>query len=234
MRHHLSVPVAGSAVSVQEIQRRLAAAGFDPGPIDGVVGRKTLDALDAALRQARPLGGLSPAESVLQNAIDPGLAILPERMDTLPARLIMLAISGQEADFHHRWQVFDLSRPDAMGAARGLWQFERGGGVKGVLTHPASRGHAAAVCAARGVAPDVAAVYGRLHADDVLAAALARLLLWTSPAALPAIGDEEGAWQAYLREWRPGAYTNGNAKKRSELREKWRGYYAEARRVLGV
>jgi peptidoglycan hydrolase-like protein with peptidoglycan-binding domain len=67
-------------VSVKEIQRRLAAAGFDPGPVDGVVGGKTLGALDAALRQARPLGGLPAGESVLINAIEPGLALLPDRM----------------------------------------------------------------------------------------------------------------------------------------------------------
>src|SRR5690606_12884686 len=80
----------------------------------------------------------------------------------------------------------------------------------------------------------VPAAYGRLHADDVLAAAFARLLLWTNPSLLPFIGDEEGAWQAYLREWRPGAYTNGNPSQRVRLREKWRGYYAQARRVLSV
>lgn len=222
-------------MSVREIQHRLAAAGFDPGPVDGIVGRKTLAALDAALALAKQSpAGISPAELVLINAIAPGLALLPGKMATTEARLIMLAISGQEADFHHRWQVFDLARPDAMGAARGLWQFERGGGVKGVLTHPSSAKLAAEVCRIRGVDATVPAVYGRLHADDVLAAAFARLLLWTSPKALPAIGDEEGAWKAYLQEWRPGAYTNGGAAQRARLREKWRGYYAEARRVLGV
>lgn len=222
-------------MSVREIQQRLAAAGFDPGPVDGIVGRKTLGALDAALALAKQSpAGNSPPELVLINAIEPGLAMLPDRMSSAEARLIMLAISGQEADFHHRWQVFDLARPEAMGAARGLWQFERGGGVKGVLTHPRSRSHAAGVCSARGVDQTVPAVYGRLHADDVLAAAFARLLLWTNAAPLPAIGDEEGAWKAYLQEWRPGAYTNGGAAQRARLREKWRGYYAEARRVLGV
>lgn len=223
-------------MSVRDIQQRLAAAGFDPGPIDGLSGRKTIAALDAALAQAlrSTSTGMIPSESVLISAIEPGLALLPSKMTTPEARLIMLAISGQEADFRHRWQVFDASRPEAMGAARGLWQFERGGGVKGVLTHPSSKGHAVAVCSARGVDATVPAAYGRLHADDVLAAAFARLLLFTSPHALPAIGDEEGAWVAYLREWRPGAHTNGSPAQRAKLRAKWGSYYAEARRVLGV
>ena len=40
--------------------------------------------------------------------------------------------------------------------------------------------------------------------DDVLAAAFARLLLFTDPAKLPKLGDADGAWQLYLRTWRPG------------------------------
>ena len=119
-----------------------------------------------------------------------------------------------------------------MGAARGLWQFERGGGVKCVLTHERTRALAANVCRLRGISATVDAVYNRLHADDVLAAAFARLLLWSSPRALPAIGDVEGAWQAYLREWRPGAWTNGSTAQREGLRRKWAGYYATARATI--
>ena len=80
----------------------------------------------------------------------------------------------------------------------------------------------------RSVSPTVDAVYSALHRDDILAAAFARLLLWTNPNALPAIGQEEAAWQLYLREWRPGAWTNGSPKQRDGLRQKWRGYYATA------
>ncbi|MNG31598.1 hypothetical protein D3C84_1174300 [compost metagenome] len=48
------------------------------------------------------------------------------------------------------------------------------------------------------------AVYVAIEHDDVLAAALARLLLWTDPGKLPKLGDEQGAWDLYLRTWRPG------------------------------
>lgn len=44
---------------------------------------------------------------VVRCIIDAGLAELPDKMDSLPAVVLMLAISGQEADFHHRWQVVD-------------------------------------------------------------------------------------------------------------------------------
>ena len=218
-------------MSILTVQRKLQAAGFDPGPIDGLWGRRTEAALDAALSAARaPM--LSPVTQVMREAIAPALVMLPSRMASPEARVLMLAICGQEADFHHRWQVVDRARPHVMGPARGLWQFERGGGVKCVLTHERTRALAANVCRLRGISATVDAVYNRLHEDDILAAAFARLLLWTNPNALPAIGQEEAAWQLYLREWRPGAWTKGSPKQRDGLRQKWRGYYATARATI--
>lgn len=158
---------------------------------------------------------------IIRSAIDPALCLLPDRMDTAPAALIMLAICGQEADFRYRRQLGN-------GPARGLWQFELAGGVRGVLTHPASRESAYALCAARGVAPVATVVHPALEVDDVLAAGFARLLLWTDPWRLPAAGDVEGAWQLYLRTWRPGAYTRGTPAERAELRVRWGRYYAQA------
>ena len=220
-------------MGILTVQRKLQAAGFDPGPIDGLWGRRTEAALDAALAKARATGpALTPAAEAIRVSIDPGLEMLPSRMDTPEARLLMLAICGQEADFHHRWQVVDRSRPGVMGPARGLWQFERGGGVRGVLTHPASRAYAGGLCEMRRVPATVDAVYNTLHADDVLAAGFARLLLWTDPAPLPMVGDVETAWKLYLRTWRPGAYTRGTEDQRSKLRAKWAGYYNDARMAL--
>lgn len=215
-------------MSLRAVQIKLQAAGFDPGPIDGLWGRKTEAALDALIAKATGLVTESAAANVLRVCIEPALAILPSRMDIPEARVLMLAITGQEADFRHRWQVYDRAKPLAMGAARGLGQFERGGGVKGVLTHASSKAHAIEACRRLGVTPTVDAVYNALHANDVLAGVFIRLLLWTSPRALPAVGDVEGAWQAYLREWRPGAWTKGSTAQREALRRKWAGYYATA------
>lgn len=135
-------------------------------------------------------------KTIIETAINPALALLPERMDTPAARVMLLSIGLQESRFTHRRQIG--------GPARGLWQFEQGGGVRGVLTHPASAAHARKICEARGVAPEAPAVYERLEHDDVLAAAFARLLLWTDPKTLPLIGDADAAWALYLRTWRPG------------------------------
>lgn len=134
-------------------------------------------------------------ETIVDDAIRPALGLLGLR-DTPEARVMLLAIGQQESRFEHRRQIG--------GPARGFWQFERGGGVVGVLTHKASAQRAATLCAARGVDATPAAVYDRLEHDDVLAAGFARLLLLTDPKPLPAVGDVDGAWAYYLRNWRPG------------------------------
>ena len=52
---------------------------------------------------------------------------------------------------------------------------------------------------------DASSVYAALLIDDVLAAGIARLLLWTDPAPLPELGDVDAGWNYYDRNWRPGA-----------------------------
>lgn len=136
----------------------------------------------------------------LFETIDPACAALTgitgREMGDDRARTMLLAIAFQESNLEYRRQV--------RGPARGLWQFEKAGGTAGVLAHERSKDAATAICKAMGVEPEPAVVYEALAADDNLAACFARLLLWTDPSPLPAIGDEEGAWQVYLRNWRPG------------------------------
>lgn len=164
-----------------------------------------------------------------QNAIDPALALLPDRMDTPDARVMIRAICLQESRMEHRVQVLNGG---GRGPARGLAQFERGGGVKGVLTHRSSAQLAQQVCKVRGVNPDPRTVWAALEFDDVLAMAFARLLLWTDAAPIP--DEEEEGWEVYLRTWRPGAYARGTAEERSELRAKWGRNFREARAYDGV
>jgi len=133
---------------------------------------------------------------IRERAIAPALAMLPARMNSHAAIVEMLVIGLQESRFQRRHQIG--------GPAHGYWQFEKGGGVRGVLRHHSSREHAQAVCRARNVIATEGAVYAALEHDDVLAAAFARLLLWTDPKVLPALGDEQAAWDLYLRTWRPG------------------------------
>lgn len=129
-------------------------------------------------------------------AIAPAFALLPAKMAGKRATVMLLGIGLQESRLQFRRQIG--------GPARGLWQFEQAGGVRGVLTHPSSRPHALEVCAARDVEPTAPAVYEALERDDVLAAAFARLLLWTDPKPLPALGQVQEAWGLYARVWRPG------------------------------
>ncbi len=135
-------------------------------------------------------------DEITQQAIEPAYALLPTRMRSQEATLMLLAIGLQESRFLHRRQIG--------GPARGYLQFERDGGVRAVLRHPVTKIHAITLCAARGVRPVAADVYAALEHDDVLAAGFARLLLYSDPAPLPALGDEAGAWAYYLRNWRPG------------------------------
>ena len=163
---------------------------------------------------------MTKALSTIAGAIGAALALLPPRLDSLQARIIVTAITLQEDPRQERVQRLNGG---GRGAARGLWQFEQGG-VNGVLGHAATKAMAGAVCLARQVQPVVPAVWAAMETDDVLAAAFARLLVFTDSKPLPQIGDEEGAWQLYLRTWRPGA-----AKRQyDELRAKWAGNYTAA------
>ena len=137
------------------------------------------------------------------HAVSKALFMLPPAMTSPQARVMLYAIGLQESRFQHRFQVVN-GKPSAKGPARGFWQFEKGGGCKGVVNHAASRFWMANVCAARDVPFDAAAIWNAIETDDVLAAAAARLLLFTDPARLPGVGDQKGAWDLYIRVWRPG------------------------------
>jgi hypothetical protein len=157
-------------------------------------------------------------ESILHTAMAPAFALLPARMDSQPARVMMLAIGLQESRFMFRFQKI-AGRPYLKGPARGFWQFERGGGVIGVMTHHATNEHAHRICGLRGVPFDSSLVHARLETDDVLAAVFARLLLYSDRAPLPALtASHEEAWQYYECNWKPG----------KPHRETWDEYHVQA------
>lgn len=149
--------------------------------------------------------------------LNEALALLPAAMDSREARVMLVAIGLQESRLKHRRQLVG-NPPRPIGPAKGMWQSERLGGCKGVVNHPASRYWAHAVCKARGVAFTATAIWNAIETDDVLACAAARLLLFTDPRRLPAVGDEREAWNLYLRTWRPG----------KPHRDTWAGLYAQA------
>jgi len=149
--------------------------------------------------------------SIIENTYN---AVLPRKFASTDATVQLLAISGQEAGWSARVQTG--------GPAHGLWQFEKGGGVHGALNHPASRRYVLAACAIRGVDPAERAIYDALPTDDLLACALARLLLYTDPRPLPAPGDVAYALGYYKSNWRPGRPHDGD----------WPENYAAAMRAM--
>lgn len=156
-------------------------------------------------------------DTALREVVVPALTLLPLAMDTDRARVMLLAIGLQESRLQHRRQLVG-NPPRPVGPAKGLWQFERGGGCKGVVEHPASRYWMSLVCKARGVEFNATAIWNAIEHDDVLAAALARLLLFTDPRPLPHLGEEREAWNLYIRTWRPG----------KPHRHTWPDLYAQA------
>lgn len=147
-------------------------------------------------------------------------ALLPQSMMRSPrAWAMLLAIGLQESQFLERRQL-----PN--GPARGFWQFERGGGTKGVLTHPSTKEIANGVLTAlryhaltsKPISEKSRAVHYALHDNDVLAGVMARLLLWTLPGGLPERWESERAWEQYLEAWRPG----------QPHPKTWDAYYTEA------
>lgn len=158
----------------------------------------------------------------LQLDIEAGLALLPVTMRTAHAKVLLYATSRQENPKRLPKQVG--------GPAVGDYQFESGGGVRGVLEHPSTAALAASVCKARGIAASRLTVYEALQTDSVLAAAFARLFYYTGPGRIPAVGDEQGAWDVYLRTWRPGAFK----RQPEELRAKWSKSYNDAMVAYGL
>ena len=153
-------------------------------------------------------------------AMNDAFALLPGKMNSMEAHVSMLAIGLQESRFEHRRQLVG-NPPRPRGPAKGFWQFERGGGCAGVVRHDSSRYWMYQACTARGVKFNATAIWNAIETDDVLAAAAARLLLFTDPKRLPEVGDAKGAWNLYIRTWRPG----------QPHRKTWDDLYAQAVRV---
>lgn len=124
-------------------------------------------------------------------------ALLPPKMDSLPARAMLLAIALQESGCCAR-------RQKGRGPARSFYQFEEGG-LRGVMKHPSSRQFAATALRALEYHDFTArVVLTAMEHNDTLATVMARLLLWTDPKMLPLADEAPKGWAMYLRTWRPG------------------------------
>jgi hypothetical protein len=127
---------------------------------------------------------------------------------------MLVAIGLQESRFKHRHQI--------RGPARGFWQFEKGGGVRGVLSHVATVDIIRHICKLLRVEPGVAKCFNAIAYNDVLGCCFARLLLWTLPYPLAGTHESGKAWAQYLDAWRPG----------EPHPETWDGFWTEATRIV--
>lgn len=138
------------------------------------------------------------------------------------AEAMMIAIGLQESRLLHRDQIVAGKAPGAVGPATGFWQFEKGGGVAGVMQHHLTADIARKAAEASGVPFDRDDIWRSFTKTDGdrLAATFARLLLFTDPRALPPATEaaEEEAYQYYIRNWRPG----------KPHRETWGAFWREA------
>lgn len=141
-------------------------------------------------------------------------AVLPPEMASPKATALLLAIALQESKALERRQL-------SSGPARGFWQFERGGALRGVMNHPQTRGLLASALKQlrfpEAVNDELECLW-LIEANDAVAAVFARLLLWTLPEALPDEDQPLMAWEQYLRAWQPG----------KPHRASWNGYFDEA------
>lgn len=152
-------------------------------------------------------------------ALPAAYAVLPSRLSSPHATAMLLAIGAQESGFEQRRQVH--------GPARGFWQFERGGAVRGLLTHALTRPLLDAALRSLRFEHAIgleATLQNLIECNDVVAAVSARLLLSTVLQRLPQRGEPELAWQQYLEAWRPGR----------PHRETWDAHYADAWRRVAL
>ncbi len=146
---------------------------------------------------------LSTPKLALDLVIRPTLRLMGSKYASPEAEVLLVAIGQQESGFRYRRQIGADGKPMEH-LARGLWQFERGGGVRGVLEHSTTKKAAEAAAQALLYPAEAQAIHTALADNDVLACVWARLLLWTLPQPLPALGQEVDAWHQYIAAWRPG------------------------------
>jgi hypothetical protein len=139
---------------------------------------------------------------LLTTAINPALAELELQgiPQNIHAARILLAIAMQESGLRYRRQV--VAGGQETGPAASYWQFERGGGCVGVMTHKAVASKMINICGAYDISPTASALWEAMRYNDIVAACAARALIYTLPKKLPTTVDE--GWSQYLAAWRPG------------------------------
>lgn len=139
---------------------------------------------------------MTPAEFQTKILL-PSLSSIPSAIVSDKATLMLLAIAGQESGWTDR-----IQQPN--GPARGFWQSEQGGMLKGVIGGPFAP-VLDNFLALYSIPTDIDLMFQALAWHDPLACLVARLGLLMDPSPLPSIGDVDDAWSTYQNNWRPGA-----------------------------
>lgn len=153
---------------------------------------------------------MNTIEYIAEIIVPAAARLLPAKMNSREAKAMLLTSGLQESRFVYRKQVG--------GPAHGFWQFEGGGGWRGVLTHSASATLAKEALKTLAYAEPSLEDYYAIQNNDILACVFARLLLWTHPKALPAQWQIDYAWEYYINLWRPG----------KPHRATWNAFYNQA------
>ena len=133
-------------------------------------------------------------EAILDEIIEPGLALLPPALVSDEAAVLLLATGLQESRFVYRRELG--------GQGLGFWRLS-GSMMTQVLQHPQTARLAQRLCEAAGIECRARTLHAALEFNDGLAAAFARLLLLSAGQGLPPCGRPEQAWLLYLRLWQP-------------------------------
>lgn len=146
--------------------------------------------------------------------IPAALSLLPPKMDSTGAKVMLLAIALQESRLIFRRQV--------NGPARSLLQFEEGipaqqSGVAGVRIHPRVYRYYRELLTKLLYKETISdfEVHRIIEHNDILAFAIGRLLLWTLPSPLPKKFEYDLSWGQYIAAWNPG----------KPHRKTWNAYY---------
>jgi hypothetical protein len=138
-------------------------------------------------------------EIFLQSIIRPTLIIMEKYVGverTIEAENLLLAIALQESALSAR-----IQGPRDAGPARSFWQFERIG-VADVLQR--QRHNLRTMCDFLEIPFDLGKLHLIMAYNDMLACTISRLTLRLDPRPLSAASTEQGAWEYYIRNWRPG------------------------------
>jgi len=113
------------------------------------------------------------------------------------ARVLLMAIAGQESDWQARLQQ------GAPQYGRGFWQFESNG-CSALATNATSEPKMTALLQGLAIPIVLPTIHEAIAWNDAMAVGMARLLLYCDPAPLPIVGDHEASWEMYVRCWHPG------------------------------